>query len=200
MATLGWRSLLPVSALLAVLTMLVACDSGSTKPVEEKTEKHIPLPITYAFTDLAGVMLFANEADGMVAVGNRDPGNWRFSGPPSSDRLVACKAGPFRCVRGLSGVEPIVVGDMPVGVPQPFADLGLRVERSSEGEGGCAKFVSTPLPENSAQWMQTVIYCPGIGVAQIRGYKGSATQVGLDLKSAEGLLATGLVFRHSPRP
>lgn len=141
-------------------------------------------------------MLFANEEDGTVVVGNRDPGGWLFGGPLSNDQLEICEAGSFKCIRGIGGVEPIVVGDMPAGVSHPFPALGLKVERSLERVGGCDKFVSTPVV--AGDWRQIVVYCRGIGVAQVRVYKRGKLTGGLDLKSAEGLLGTGVVLRQMP--
>jgi hypothetical protein len=144
-------------------------------------------------------MLFMNDQDGTVAVGNREPGNWLFSGPPSPDHLEPCDAGSSRCITGLSGFHPIIVGDFPQGARKAFPQLGIGVVHRTDQAGSCDRFESTPLISGSPSWSQTVVYCHGLGVVQVALKAGDHLPHRLDLKSAEGLFGTGLVLRESSR-
>lgn len=169
-----------------------ACTDKPSAATSTKQSKHIELPIAYdAGSD--GVMLFMNETDGVVAYGNRQPPNWFISGPPSQDRLIACEAKPLRCVEGLTGFKPIVDGDVGASEQKRFPRLGLQVKRTMNKNHPCRALEITPT-DAKLYWSQTVVSCGGIGVVQVIYNEGGKEQRRLDLKSAEGLFASGLLF------
>jgi hypothetical protein len=185
-----------LAALLLSLSSIAVTQSACTDKPSAATSteqaKHIELPIAY---DLGshGVMLFMNETNGVVAYGNRQPPNWFISGPPSQEHLVACEAKPLRCVEGLTGFKPIVDGNLEVAEQKRFPRLGLQVRRTMERNSPCRTLEITPT-ESKLNWSQTVVSCGGIGVVQVIYKEGGKEQRRLDLKSAEGLFASGLLF------
>jgi hypothetical protein len=169
-----------------------ACTDKQSAGTSTEQPKHIVLPIAYDFGS-SGVMLFINEANGVVAYGNRQPPNWFISGPPSQDHLIACEAKPLRCVEGLTGFKPIIDGNLTAAEQKRLPRLGLQVKRKMEKESPCRTLEIRSI-EPELNWSQTVVSCAGIGVAQVVYSEGGKEQRRLDLKSAEGLFASGLLF------
>lgn len=147
----------------------------------------ISFPITYADAKTPGVMLFINEKEGLIALGNRDPGDWRLGGPPPPWLIERCDAGKFACLNGVAAFHPIVVGDMNVDHREVFSNLGIAVVRRNTQV--CDTFEATPLNETRKPWKQDVVFCKGLGVVQISLIEDGIETARLDLKSAQGLLS-----------
>ena len=171
----------------------IALVAGACTPRVQAEDVHrvsarsISFPITYADAYVPGVMLFMNEDEGMIAVGNRDPGNWRIFGPPPPWVIKRCRAKEYNCLTGVAGYHPIVVGEMEFDRREEFADLGIAtVRRKSQI---CDTFETTPLNQSSIDWKQDIIFCTGLGIVQISLTEDGHEVGRLDLKSAQGLFS-----------
>jgi len=187
---------LSLSLLLIGVTQF-ACTDKQSLPSSTEHPKHVELPIAYDAGE-DGVVMFMNETEGMVVYGNRQPPNWFISGQPSHESLIVCEAKPLRCVEGLTGFKPIVDGDVEPAAPKQFPRLGLQVKRTTNSHSPCRTLEITPT-EPKLNWSQTVVSCGGIGVVQISYKEDGKEQRRLNLKSAEGLFASGLLFTD-PQP
>lgn len=192
--------LMNAKALQSLTSMLgaTACAFAlSAFPSRSETFRPVALPITYAVAEAPGVMLFMNQDEGVVLIGNREPGNWLFSGPPSSFHIDRCRAASFSCLL-VADFKPIVVGKMIAGQRNVFSELGVAVVRSPTGPGVCDTFRTTSASARpQGDWSQKVVFCEGLGIVQITLSQGGVETNRLDLKSRDGLLSSGS-FRLGP--
>lgn len=179
---------------LIAAAILVALTAGCHPKAQKEAWRPVPLPIAYEGSSIPGVMYFMNETDGTIRYGNRNPGEWMFSGPPSQEHLERCEAGSYKCVTGWASLAPIVVGDMPEDVRQQFPGLGIAVVRRRGPP--CEVFETTPLDASDVSWAQKVVRCGGMGIVQVERRSGRNVET-FNLKSATGLFGTALLYREA---
>jgi hypothetical protein len=180
-------------ALSMTCAILVVLTASCHRTAQKEAWEPVSLPIAYEGSDISGIMYFMNEADGTIQYGNRNPGQWLLSGPPSQEHLERCEASTYQCVTGWASLAPIVVGDMPKGVRQQFPELGIAVLRRDGSP--CEVFETTPLVAGNAPWTQKVVWCRALGVVQVERTAGDSAQA-FNLKSAVGLFGTALLHRR----